>query len=145
MSTFCIGNPEAGFGDIAKRRIPVSFFHAEHVRDEDMVESTPKYLVFSVACGGAFETSLYDAYIGRGTKYGIGFKKSTRCDWARDYAKSFFETWVKTHGCNPSKIPDVFEGLQATWEAKLQPDIFGRYSAVGSHLRNLGRRIAALF
>jgi len=145
VSTFCIGNQEAGFGDTTKDHIPVSFFHAEHVRDENVVESTPKYLVFSVACGGAFETSLYDAYIGRGTKYGVGFKKSTRCDWARDYAKSFFNTWVKTHKCDPSKIPDVFKGLQATWETKLQPDIFGKFWGVGSHLRNLGRRIAALF
>ena len=136
-STHCIGSWQA---------LPnPSFLDGTHISDEDTVPGTPKYLMFSVCCGGAFESSLYDAYIGRGTKYCVGFKKSTRCDWARDYAKSFFDTWVGTHKCDPSKIPEVFKGLQATWETKLQPDIFGKFLGVGSHLRNLGRRIAALF
>jgi hypothetical protein len=115
------------------------------VQDVAVVEVAPKYLIFSVACGGGFETSLYDAFIGRGTKYGIGFRKSTRCDWARDYAKSFFDTWVKTHKCDPSKIPDVFNDLQAKWQVKLQPNLFGKVWGLGSKMRNLGRKIASLF
>lgn len=122
-----------------------SFMDGTHIANEATCPTTPRYLAFSVCCGGAFETSLYDAYIGRGTKYCVGFKKSTRCDWARDYAKSFFDTWAKTHKCNPAKIPDVFDGLQSTWETKLQPDLFGRVGGLGSRLRNLGRSIADLF
>ena len=143
-STYCIGEWAACTHD-ATLPPEVSFFYAEHVRDEAIVASSPKYLVFSVACGGAFESSLYDSFIGRGTRYGIGFRKSTRCDWARDYAKSFFNKWVKVHKCDPDKIPDVFDGLQTTWEARLQPVLFGRVGGLGSHLRNLGRRIAELF
>jgi len=136
-STHCIGGWKANPNP--------SFMDGTHISDETIVPITPKYLMFSVCCGGAFETSLYDAYIGRGTEYCLGFKKSTRCDWARDYAKSFFDTWAKTHKCDPSKIPDVFNGLQATWETKLQPDLFGKSWGIGSHVRNLCRSIAALF
>jgi hypothetical protein len=143
-STYCVGDWAAC---VRNRALPiqVSFFHAEHVRDDAIVEVAPKHLVFSVACGGAFETSLYDAFIGRGTKYGVGFQKSTRCDWARDYAKEFFDKWVKTHNCDPLKIPDVFDSLQSKWEAKLQPVLFGRSQGLGSRMRNLGRQIVALF
>jgi hypothetical protein len=136
-STHCIGG--------WKTAPAPSFMDGTHVADDGICPTTPKYLMFSICCGGAFETSLYDAYIGRGTKYCVGFKKSTRCDWARDYARSFFDTWVKTHKCDPEKIPDVFDGLQATWQVKLQPDLFGRVWGVGSRLRNLGRQIADLF
>jgi hypothetical protein len=88
-STFCVGGwKPAG---------TPSFMDAHHIQSKSIVPVAPKYLVFSVCCGGAFETSLYDAFIGRGTKYCVGFRKSTRCDWARDYAKSFFDTWSKTH------------------------------------------------
>jgi hypothetical protein len=136
-STHCIGGWQAAPNP--------SFMDGSHIADSGICPTTPKYLMFSVCCGGAFETSLYDAYIGRDTKYCVGFKKSTRCDWARDYAKSFFDTWVTTHDCNPDKIPDVFKGLQATWETKLQPSLFGKCWGAGSHIRNLGRRIASLF
>ncbi|MHC4417669.1 MAG: hypothetical protein ACYSU6_03670 [Planctomycetota bacterium] len=136
-STHCIGSWQAAPNP--------SFMDGTHISDEDVVSGTPKYLMFSVCCGGAFESSLYDAYIGRGTKYCVGFKKSTRCDWARDYARSFFDTWVGTHECDPSKIPEVFNDLQSTWEARLQPCLFGKYWGAGSHIRNLGRRIVALF
>lgn len=121
----------------------LSYFDGAHVANDSTVPTTPKYLMFSVCCGGAFETSLYDAYIGRGTKYCIGFKKSTKCTWARDYAKSFFDTWVKTHKCDPAKIPEVFDGLQATWGAKLQPVLFGRDAGLASLIRNLGRKIGS--
>ncbi len=144
VSTYCIGNWAACVSD-ATKPMEVSFFHADHVGNESVLPSAPRYLMFSVACGGAFETSLYDAFVGRGTRYGIGFEKSTRCDWARDYAKSFFDTWVKTHKCDPDKIPDVFNGLQSTWEAKLQPVLFGRWAGLGSHARNLGRAIRDAF
>lgn len=133
-STHCIGGWQPAGTD--------SFMDAGHVADTAICPTTPKYLVFSVCCGGAFETSLFDAYIGRGTRYGIGFKKSTRCDWARDYAKTFFETWAQTHQCNPQKIPDVFNALQATWKAKLAPSLFGQYGGLGSTLRDLGRGLA---
>jgi hypothetical protein len=135
-STHCIGGwKPAG---------TASFMDAGDIASEATCPTTPKYLAFSVCCGGAFETSLFDAYITRGTKYGVGFRKSTRCDWARDYAKSFFDTWAQTHDCDPDKIPSVFNGLQSTWEAKLQPSIFGRYWGLGTKVRNLGRAIADL-
>jgi hypothetical protein len=137
VSTYCIGAWE----NLATSK-NVSFFYSKHVRDKSIVKTPPKYLVFSVACGGAFETSLYDGFIRRGTKFGIGFEKSTRCDWARDYAKSFFDTWVKTHKCDPDKIPSVFNGLQATWGVKLAPSLFGRYFGIGSALREAGRRLS---
>jgi hypothetical protein len=133
-STHCIGGWQPAGSD--------SFMDASHVADAAICPTTPKYLMFSVCCGGAFETSLFDAYIGRGTRYGVGFKKSTRCDWARDYAKSFFETWAQTHQCDPQKIPDVFNGLQATWKTKLAPSLFGQYAGIGSSLRNFGRALA---
>ncbi|WP_395701187.1 hypothetical protein [Aquabacterium sp.] len=136
-STHCIGGWQPAGS--------ASFMDSTHVADSAVCPTTPKYLMFSVCCGGAFETSLYDAYIGRGTKYAVGFKKSTRCDWARDYAKSFFDTWAQTHNCNPDKIPDVFSGLQSTWETKLEPSIFGKYLGLGSKVRNLGRKLADLF
>jgi hypothetical protein len=135
VSTFCIGDWAAA-GQL-------SFFHAAHVRDTSIVKVVPRYLVFSVACGGAFETSLFDSFIARGTRYGVGFAKSTRCDWARDYADSFFTKWVKTHNCDPDKIPDVFDGLMASWKAKLRPELFGRLRGLGSHLREFGRQIIA--
>lgn len=137
VSTFCIGpwaTPPA-----------LSFFHAAHSRDTAIVKVPPRYLVFSVACGGAFESSLFDSFIARGTRYGIGFQKSTRCDWARDYAQSFFNTWAGTHKCDPDKIPTVFDGLDAAWGAKLAPSLFGRYLGLGSRLRELGRSFIALF
>jgi hypothetical protein len=133
-STFCIG----GWVNLSVSK-DVSFFHATHVRNTTIVKVVPRYLVFSVACGGAFETSLFDSFISRGTRYGVGFEKSTRCDWARDYADSFFTKWVKTHSCNPDKIPDVFDGLMASWGAKLAPSLFGRARGLGSHLREFGR------
>lgn len=136
-STHCIGGWQPAGSP--------SFMDRTHVADAAICPTTPKYLMFSVCCGGAFETSLYDAYIGRGTKYAVGFKKSTRCDWARDYAKSFFDTWAQTHQCDPSKIPDVFSSLQGAWETKLEPSIFGRFGGAGSQIRNLGRKIADLF
>lgn len=102
----------------------------------------PKYLAYSVCCGGAFETSLFDAYIAGGTKFAIGFKKSTRCDWARDYSKQLFDTWIQTHGADPDKIPEVFNSLYTTWSAKLEPVLFGKYYGIGSHLRDVGRSIA---
>ena len=132
-STHCIGGWQAAGTP--------SFLDATHIASAETTPNTPKYLMFSVCCGGAFDTSLYDAYIGRSTKYCIGFEKSTRCDWARDYAKSFFDTWVKTHKCNPDKIPDVFNDLQSTWQTKLQPSIFGRFWGIGSKTRNLVRRV----
>ena len=144
VSTYCIGGWAPCVRD-PTQPVEVSFFSAAQVADDAIVEVAPKYLVFSVACGGAFETSLYDAFLGRGTKYGVGFKKSTRCDWARDYANEFFTDWVNTHQCDPDKIPDVFDSLSNKWQAKLQPDLFGRVWGLGSRLRNLGRRIAALF
>jgi len=136
-STHCIG---------PGRPAPsISFLDSTDIANDGTTPTTPKYLMFSVCCGGAFETSLYDAYIGRGTKYCIGFKKSTRCTWARDYAKSFFDTWAKTHKCDPARIPDVYNDLLAAWEVKLAPSIFGEYWGLGSRLRNLGRKIASLF
>ena len=135
VSTFCIG----GYAPAGQ----LSFFHAAHVRDPNVVKVVPRYLVFSVACGGAFETSLFDSFIARGTRYGVGFEKSTRCDWARDYANSFFTKWVKTHNCDPDKIPDVFDGLLGSWKAKLRRVLFGRVRGLGSHLREFGRKIVA--
>jgi hypothetical protein len=109
-STHCIG--------------AMPWFQASHVLDEAVVLRAPRYLMFSVCCGGAYEPSLYNAYRTRGTMYCIGFRKSTRCDWARDYTKSFFDTWCKTHQCDPKKIPEIFDAMQATWDAKLKPVLF---------------------
>lgn len=109
-STHCIG--------------PMPWFQASDVMDKDTVYRSPRYLMFSVCCGGAHEPSLYEAYRSRGTMYCIGFRKATRCDWARDYTKSFFDTWCKTHKCDPAKIPEIFDSMQAAWDAKLKPVLF---------------------
>ena len=126
VSTHCIGSPPPDFWDVVKQVcLPINFFSAQQVADQSICESTPKYLMFSVCCGGAFEPSLYNAYLGRGTKYCVGFKKSTRCDWARDYARDFFDAWVNTHKCDPAKIPVVFNGMPPHWIPKLLPVLFG--------------------
>jgi hypothetical protein len=56
----------------------------------------------------------------------ILFRKSTRCTLARDYEKSFFDTWVKTHKCDPEKIPEIFDGLLSQYDMSLKPVLFGR-------------------
>ncbi|PCH95025.1 MAG: hypothetical protein COB83_09890 [Gammaproteobacteria bacterium] len=112
---------------------------------KDITPNTPKYLAYSVCCGGAFESSLFNAYIAMGTKYAIGFKKSTRCDWARDYSQQLFNKWIQTHGADPEKIPEVFNALYTTWSVKLEPVLFGKYWGIGSRLRDLGRSIASIF
>jgi hypothetical protein len=124
---------------------PFPWLQRDAIKNRVTTPSTPKYLAYSVCCGGAFETSLFDAYISRGTKFAIGFKKSTRCDWARDYSKQLFDTWIQTHKADPDKIPDTFNSLHATWSTKLEPVLFGKYMGMGSHLRNLGRSIASIF
>ena len=132
-STHCIGGWK-------KWPVP-SFVGGDEIAKETIVANTPKYLMFSICCGGAFESSLYNAYISRGTKHCVGFKKSTRCDWARDYAKVFFDKWVGTHKCDPAKIPTVFNSLLGAWETKLQPTLFpegGDVSGSGPDLRSVG-------
>lgn len=142
----CTGSPRSTHCIHGWQAAPTpSFMDGTHISDEAICPTTAKYLTLSVCCGGAHETSLYDAYIGRGTRYCVGFKKAARGDWACDFTKSFFNTWAKTHKCDPAKIPEVFAGLEATWRTKLRPDLFGRARGFGSHLRNLGRQIAALF
>ena len=132
-STHCIGG---------RKKWPTpSFVGGDEIAKESIVANTPKYLMFSICCGGAFESSLYNAYISRGTKHCVGFKKSTRCDWARDYAKAFFDKWVGAHKCDPAKIPAVFNALLGTWETKLQPALFpegGTVSGSGADLRAVG-------
>jgi len=129
-STHCVGG--------WKQWPTPSFFSDSNILNASTVPSSPKILMFSICCGGAFEDSLYDAYISRGTKYCVGFKKSTRCDWARDYAKAFFITWVSSHKCDPAKIPTVFNGLLGAWETKLQPKLFGDVSGGDADLRSVG-------
>jgi hypothetical protein len=120
--------------------------------------STPKYLMFSICCGGAFEPSLFNAYISRGTRYAIGFRKATLCTWARDYAKSFYRTWVQTYQCDPEKIVDSYKSIWATWQTKLEPVFFGGSDSVpsapsdpeaspsvGAWLRHVGHVIGSVF
>lgn len=130
-STHCIGS--------------APFLQSSDIKSSATVPSVPKYLMYSVCCGGAFETSLYDAYIARGTQYAIGFEKSTRCDWARDYSKQLYDSWIQNHNADPDKLCDVYNSLYSTWSVKLAPRMFGRYWGAGTKLRELGRSVAALF
>jgi len=132
ISTHCIG--------------PFPWLQAGDVKDEGLFPSTPKFLMFSVCCGGAFEPSLFDAYISRGTAYAIGFRKSTLCTWARDYAQSFFTTWAKTHKCDPAKIPDVYKSMYATWSVRLEPVLFPQVpEKKGSTLSRIVDAIKSIF
>jgi hypothetical protein len=131
------------------------YFQAADASSTATVPRAPRYLMFSVCCGGAFESSLGDAYISRGTKYCIMFQRATRCDWARDYTKAFFDAWVGAHSCDPDKVPDIFDSLQATWDARLSPVLFGRPapppsptpapSGVRGALRALAARVRMMF
>ena len=120
-STFCIGEKRTdGKG---------WFMDGSDISDKSIVPSTPKYLMFSTCCGGAYEPSLYKAFIDRGTMFCIGFKKATLFMWSSVYMKQFFDQWVNGHNCDPMKIPEVFMSLLKDWKIKLQPAIFGNQSA----------------
>lgn len=89
------------------------------------VPSTPRYLVYIDTCVAGFEPSFGNAIVARGTRNVIAFRKYIPDGDARQMARDFYRRWVRTHNCNPEKIPEVFFQVGARYYNSMRPVLFG--------------------
>lgn len=100
-------------------------FGATEVNQEANVPTTPRYLVYIDTCVAGFEPSFGNALVARGTRNVIAFRKYIPDNAARQMARDFHRRWVRTHNCNPEKIPDIFFQVGAAHYDSMRPVLFG--------------------
>jgi type VI secretion system secreted protein VgrG len=132
----------------------------EEVRDKTRFPSVPRYLVYLDCCLAGWEPSLARAFVARGTRYVIGFRRTVGAATAKAMATEFHTKWAKDK-LDPDKIRDIFFEVGSKYYSDLRPVIVGwRYeeilsptasaiekavSAVGSVLGGVVSSIGELF
>jgi hypothetical protein len=103
-----------------------SFFGAKEIKDSTNIPSVPKYLVYLNTCAAGWEPSLGKAWVGRGTRNVIAFRKYIPDGDARQMARDFHKKWSNTHKNNPEKIPEVFFDVGSAYYKTMKPVLFGK-------------------
>lgn len=94
--------------------------------DKSKVPSVPKYFIYFDSCLTGVEGAFAGAFIKRGTRNVMAFKKSIFTDEARKTAKDFYTEWCNVHHCDPAKIPTVFALVAPSHTKTMSPVLYGR-------------------
>jgi hypothetical protein len=89
------------------------------------VPSVPRYLVYMDTCVAAWERSLGEAFIARGTRNYLAFRCYIPDGDARAMARNFYKKWGNSYQFNPSKIPAVFFDTGAPYYRSMRPVLMG--------------------
>jgi len=116
---------QASHGEVARLSLGGGTIRPADVQRSDDVPSVPRYLVFLSCCHAGAKPDLANAFLARGTRYVIAFGKKVADRIVRQFSKDFYESWVKTHKCDPDSIPDVFYATSAPYVGDLRPVLFG--------------------
>jgi hypothetical protein len=102
-----------------------TIFEAKDILNTRDVVSVARYLVYIDTCDAGFEPSFGDAFIARGARNCIAFRKTIPDSDARQMARNFHKKWVRVHKCNPEKIPQVFLEVAPPFFGTMKPKLFG--------------------
>ncbi len=111
------------------------------------VPSVPRYLVYMDTCVAAWERSLGEAFIARGTRNYLAFRCYIPDGDARAMARNFYKKWGNSYEFNPNKIPAVFFDTGAPYYHSMRPVLMGAGGGAIVHpflqpFTALGRAIA---
>jgi type VI secretion system secreted protein VgrG len=103
----------------------------DEVRNAKNFPSVPRYLTYFDCCLAGWEPSLGRAFVARGTRYVIAFRRTIPDNHARQMARSFYTKWVRTHKLDPDKIRDVFFEVATPYYRSMRPVLIGwRYEPI---------------
>ena len=122
-------------------------FGDTETRTKASVPSAPRYLVYMDTCVAAWELSLGEAFIARGTRNYLAFRCYIPDDDARAMARNFYTKWGNSYQFNPNKIPAVFFDVGSPYYHSMRPVLLGEGGGSISHpwlqpFTALGRAIA---
>jgi hypothetical protein len=89
------------------------------------VPSVPRYLAYINTCVAGWEPSFANAFIARGTRNVIAFRKYIPDNKAREMARQFYRKWTQVFRCDPEKIPEVFLSVSPPFFRSMRPVLFG--------------------
>jgi type VI secretion system secreted protein VgrG len=87
--------------------------------------SVPRYLVYLDCCLAGWEPSLGRAFVGRGTRYVIAFRRTIPDNDARTMARNFYNKWAGTHKLDPDKIRALFFETGTPFYKSMRPVLIG--------------------
>jgi type VI secretion system secreted protein VgrG len=96
------------------------------VQNKTDVPSVPRYLVYLNICVAGWEASLGNAFITRGTRNYLAFRRYIPDNDARAMARRFYRRWSNTYRFNPAKIPAVFFNVGASYYRTMRPVLMGK-------------------
>ncbi|WP_342377428.1 type VI secretion system tip protein VgrG [Myxococcus stipitatus] len=124
-------------------------FGDTETRSKGAVPSVPRYLVYMDTCVAAWERSLGEAFIARGTRNYLAFRCYIPDDDARNMARNFYRKWINSYQLNPHKIPTVFFDVGAAYYRSMRPVLMGEGGGSIAHpllqpITALGRAIVGV-
>jgi type VI secretion system secreted protein VgrG len=96
------------------------------VRNRRAIPSVPRYLVYLNICVAGWEPSLGSAFIARGTRNYLAFRRYIPDNDARSMARQFYRRWANTYRYNPAKIPAVFFKVGGPFYRTMRPILMGK-------------------
>jgi hypothetical protein len=100
------------------------FIDAADVNNADRFISVPKYLYYISACLSGWEPSLANAFISRGCRHVIAYRKVIYTNKGEQMARAFFNSWANSFNLDPDKIPDAFATARTGLESDLRPMLY---------------------
>jgi type VI secretion system secreted protein VgrG len=124
-------------------------FGDTETRTKAAVTSVPRYLVYMDTCVAAWERSLGEAFIARGTRNYLAFRCYIPDGDARAMARNFYRKWGNSYQFNPAKIPAVFFDVGSPYYHSMRPVLMGQGGGAIDHpllqpFTALGRAIVGL-
>jgi type VI secretion system VgrG family protein len=108
-------------------------FGDTETRTKASVPSVPRYLVYMDTCVAAWERSLGEAFVARGTRNYLAFRCYIPDGDARAMARNFYQKWGNSYQFNPNKIPAVFFDVGSPYYHSMRPVLMGEGGGSISH------------
>lgn len=102
----------------------------DELRDTRAFPSTPRYLAYLDCCLAGWEPSLGRAFVARGTRYVIAFRRTIPDVDARAMARAFYSKW-KAQRLDPDRIRGLFFEVGTPYHRTMRPVLIGwRYEPI---------------